>query len=686
MLTLLLSVPFTARATTAGFSFAQTQQFEEYKFLSDQFESGPSIKPLSSQGSYHLSAVAENVQPTRWQNVLLLRVSFINQAFTYSASDFHNLMFATAAEQSSVANYYLANSYGDFLLQPAAETQGVVNDGVVDVELAYEHPNFGDRFGVASNQLVRDAITAASAAADFASFDANENGQLEGSELAIVLIVAGYENAYGEEEAPTPNVWAHQKALALSIDGVSLSSYAMFGEKHQQHLASIGIISHELGHVMFDLPDLYDRRRLSNGIGNWGLMGLGSWNSHPDINGGQAGSSPAHMMAWSKIKAGFLSANDLIGSARNVNLASATTTAEAARLWVDPFRHGEHFLLELRTAAGFDRGLAGHGLLISHVDGWVGYGKRGGQNDLAEHKLVDIEEADGKQDLDGLISRGDELDVFNDAYGQDFFADSSVPSSADYQGNPSGIEVANIVFDQAAHTASAVITPAYAVLADNLGFDDGGIGSAWGDESSNPVSLVEFDLSASSAVLDANWVHGVDVYSHGKGSVTIGLFAAFSAGVVSSPLLQGVEQAVGTGWNRISFASAVSVAGLSVVYLQVETVASAGKIFSVDSDGEASGRSYIKRLKAGSASLDKDSFDKVNFDFNQRLLVAAQAQAFDYHVPQNAEIKQDDSQQAGSESVRIDEPITRTSAGSFGCFIFVIWALAFGCRLRFRVF
>lgn len=202
-----------------------------------------------------------------------------------------------------------------------------------------------------SANLVEDVINKASASVDFKSFDLNDNGRLEETELAIVFIVAGYENAYGEEDASTPNVWAHQKEISFSIGGVRLSSYAMFGEKHQTHLATIGIISHELGHVLFGLPDLYDRQKMSNGIGTWGLMGLGSWNSHSGVGSGHAGSAPTHMMAWTKIKAGFVKPQDVEGQERVFNLASTTTTPEVLRLWVDPFRHGEHFLLELRTAA-----------------------------------------------------------------------------------------------------------------------------------------------------------------------------------------------------------------------------------------------------------------------------------------------------------------------------------------------
>lgn len=547
------------------------------------------------------------------QPVLLVRVSFSDQEFTHSVESFQQLMFQQNGEQnSSVAQYYRDNSYQKFDIQPANEVQGNHQDGVVDVVLPYRHPNFGANYGSASQNLVRDALREANRFVDFNRFDIDHDGQLAPRELGIVLIVAGFENAYGGAGASEPNVWAHKsEVLGLTLDGIGLSSYAMFGERHQDHLATIGIISHEMAHLLFSLPDLYDRQGDSNGVGRWGLMGLGSWNSYQGI----AGNSPAHMLAWSKAKAGFIQPQDVEGDAISFSLSSSTQGADAMRVWLDPFRHGEHFLLEYRVREGFDRGLPGEGVLISHIDDWVGYGDVGAQNDVAEHKLVDIEEADGRSDLDSLQNRGDRLDVYNDAYGQNYFGSASLPASLDYQGNTSGVEISDI---QVSDQAKGNLTLPYAQLGDNLGYDDGGIGRHWGDVGAS--SLIEYELPAG-----MTFIHGVDIFSHTEVEIIASIFANFHEGRVSNELLVSLPKMLTPGWNRIEFSSRLDAYQYPRIYLEIKTNSPVARAFSIDNLGEVSQRSYIK---------SGQSYELAAFDFNQRLLVAGQEAAFSYQVPE----------------------------------------------------
>ena len=42
--------------------------------------------------------------------------------------------------------------------------------------------------------------------------------------------------------------------------------------------------AHELGHLLFGFPDLYDPDGTSEGIGDWCLMSGGSWNGGGDIH------------------------------------------------------------------------------------------------------------------------------------------------------------------------------------------------------------------------------------------------------------------------------------------------------------------------------------------------------------------------------------------------------------------
>jgi M6 family metalloprotease-like protein len=591
------------------------------------------------QGSAGIASVS--------QPVLLLRLSFTDQEFSYSRSEFQDLIFSTAAGANSVAQYYLENSYQQFRIQPAQETQGIANDGIVDVRLPYAHPNFGENYGSRSQALVRDALAQVDAYINLKSFDRNGDALLSSSELAVVLMVAGYENAYGGSSAPQPRVWAHKSDISgVSLDGIELASFAMFGEQHQNHLATIGIISHEMGHLLFGLPDLYDRQGDSNGIGRWGLMGLGSWNSR----GGYSGSSPAHMMAWSKAKAGFLRPDDVMGNELEFSLGSATHVPEVMRVWLDPFRHGEHFLLEYRQQSNLDSALPGEGLLISHADDWVGYGSAGPQNDIEEHKLVDIEEADGLNDLDQLENRGDRLDVYNDAYGQDYFGSSSSPASLDYHGNMSGVEISNI---RIAGEAKGTITLPYKELGDNLGYDNK-VGVAWGVRGKQTQSLVALALPQ-----NLPWAHGVDIFSPGAGELSVSLYAHLVDGRVGGEIYVAKDRSVSRGWNRISFAERVDLSAYSQVYLQVLVYASSERPFSIDNKSIASGQSYTE---------SNGLYQQARFDFNQRLLVANQQEAFNYQVPKAVDFS--------------SKVASKSSGGGYWLSIFSFFLLLLALRVR----
>ena len=594
----------------------QTQGFETNNFEANSFQNKSfQVKGMSraTANTSTLSALSASTTNKTVQPVLLLRVSFTDQDFSHSRAEFEHLMFSKSADASSVARYYLENSYQQFHIEPAQESQGDVNDGIIDVRLPYAHPNFGNAYGSRSQALVSDALAQAKDSIDLSAFDQNGDNALSSSELAIVLMVAGFENAYGGSSAPEPRVWAHKSDMqGVAFDGIELTSYAMFGEQHHNHLATIGIISHEMGHLLFALPDLYDRQGKSNGIGRWGLMGLGTWNA----NGGHSGSSPAHMMAWSKEKAGFLKPQDIIGNEVKFDLGSATHEPEAMRVWVDPFRHGEHFLLEYRQQSQLDSALPGEGLVITHIDDRVGYGASGSQNDVAEHKLVDIEEADGRNDLDQQENRGDRLDVFNDAYGQDYFGASSLPSSLDYQGNVSGVEISNIRIGE---RVQGDISLPYTTLGDNLGHGNV-VGASWGAKGKQVNSLVTLPLNT-----DLPWAHGIDIYSPGEAELEITLYVSLSAGQLDDEIYSSLGHSVVKGWNRITFDQRIDLSGLNQVHMQVAVKSDVARPFGIDNKSQSSGFSYVE---------SNGTYQKAGFDFNQRLLVAGQEQSFDYEAPQ----------------------------------------------------
>src|SRR2546425_146166 len=126
----------------------------------------------------------------------------------------------------------------------------------------------------------------------------------------------------------------------------------------------------------FGLPDLYDTHYLSQGVGEWSLMGFGNYSSPL---------SPSRMDAWSLSQLGWVTIVPL-GSAGTYSFGAAPTSDTAFYLPVSGANpRGEYFLLENRQAVEADTamiehncqvwyqgptppGYCGGGLLIYHVD------------------------------------------------------------------------------------------------------------------------------------------------------------------------------------------------------------------------------------------------------------------------------------------------------------------------------
>jgi M6 family metalloprotease-like protein len=130
-----------------------------------------------------------------------------------------------------------------------------------------------------------------------------------------------------------------------------------------ENLNTIGVFAHELGHG-FGLPDLYGVGGSHAGIGNWGLMGTGSWG----CNGASAG-LPCHMSAWSKSVLGWVEVETLSAGTdlRSLSLPPVETSRRIYRMESGD-GSGEYLLLENRQKTGFDQNLYAPGLLVWHID------------------------------------------------------------------------------------------------------------------------------------------------------------------------------------------------------------------------------------------------------------------------------------------------------------------------------
>jgi M6 family metalloprotease-like protein len=251
----------------------------------------------------------------------------------------------------------------------------------------------------------------------------------------------------------------------------------------------LGVVAHEFGHS-FGLPDLYDTTGPDNsiyadsqGIGAFGLMGAGIWNDN--------GFYPAEMEAWSKFYCGWLRPEvvrpDASASTVHLALAGVENQRRTAAVRI-PMGGDEYLLIENRRhdyngngrldwndanqdsvfefwtdsyagaefdwflpteSAGAPPGQDGSGLLIWHIDESV-------IRDLllynlvnadALHKGVDLEEADGIQDLDKLVLTFEAFGSSRDSWWAPYatqFTPHTEPNTDGYGNAYTGIWITNI--------------------------------------------------------------------------------------------------------------------------------------------------------------------------------------------------------------------------------------------------
>jgi M6 family metalloprotease-like protein len=411
----------------------------------------PAVNPSSPalSGAQSFGSDQPDLVPfTGSRKMLVILVKFTNQANSTTAASWQGRFFGAS---NSVKDFYTRTSYGNLNIVPAAETSGTANDGIVGwLSLPQTHPNFGGSIGASAQTLASNAMVAASSFVNYATFDTNGDGMLSESELLIIIIVAGNETSFGGPAACSPNVWGHRWGITggVSVDGKTLSSYAMFGENHcttttPSAQATLGIIVHETGHLL-GLPDLYDIDQSSEGVGRWSVMGAGSWNQIT-----RAGDSPSFMDPWSKLTLGWITPTTVTGTLTNQAIPDAATSSAVFRFLTG----SEYFLVENRHGASYDAGLPSTGLLIWHIDDTKTTNEEecspGGVAGVPAcstsfHPLVRLVQADNLYDLENMNNRGDAGDPFPGTSNRTAFTNTSTPNSKRYSGTASNVFVTAI--------------------------------------------------------------------------------------------------------------------------------------------------------------------------------------------------------------------------------------------------
>lgn len=386
-----------------------------YDFVGDALEGH--VKLYTNEEFAHVSAppMASTC------GLLVLKIEFNNVSCAFDDAAWHKRIFS-----DGVAQYYKTVSGGKFSYVPALETSGQANDGVITVKLPIEAPVYTSKNP--ANQNMSNGITAglyhgsdqknyaiynegslfayavqeASKVMDLKAYDRNMDGYVSPTELAFILVFAGYEAAVTGTFFATgkPAVWAHSWVynnylsttpssewfLATCVaDQVEMYKYTIMGENcsasydyenpnplKPAQQAQFGTACHELGHDQ-GLYDLYDTwyQGLSENVGQLSLMSGGNWCYHP---GEEPGSSPSHLDPFSKVFLNFYTAQVV-----NQNCAYRLFATEPSDkyniLRINTQNPDIYYLVENRRFVGYDSGLmddfgtlAPGGIVIWRID------------------------------------------------------------------------------------------------------------------------------------------------------------------------------------------------------------------------------------------------------------------------------------------------------------------------------
>ena len=307
------------------------------------------------------------------KKMLVILLNFADQKLDVgSATDWYDSIFNLA--KPSVARYYQDNSYGKLVVSPIPHSQAGSPTGVISVTISSNHPacKKGNCNYAIESGIVNAALGAATPYVDFASLDTNGDGTISVGEALFYFIWAGYEESAGS--GLTPSVWAHAwSGSGVAVSGKAVPVWAINGAKHDQTNAMpMGVITHELGHQMAGLPDLYDTSNTNSGLGIFSVMASGSWGAKKDKLGG---STPTGYDAWSRQYLGWSRLQTPADGQTATLVSGLASDNSAVILMNEGVSSSEFWLVENRTQLNWDEGIwAGFqadwpgGLLVQHID------------------------------------------------------------------------------------------------------------------------------------------------------------------------------------------------------------------------------------------------------------------------------------------------------------------------------
>lgn len=311
---------------------------------------------------------------------LVILVNFSNKKFSLmdDPHKFYDRMFnepgfSDYAFQGSVRDFFLEQSYGEF-----AVDFDVVGPYTLRSPYQYYGQAVNGEGDAHPNEMAWEAAQLADADVDFSAYDWDGDGTVE----HFYIIYAGYGENYSGND---PNyVWAHSSTVSevsggKKLDGKTIATYAcsseiqgfetMLGKPgfELQLPEGIGVPCHEFSHCL-GYPDFYDVDYSGTyTTGYWDLMSAGGHNGVTYKGQDMYCVLPACYTAYERMAAGWLEPKVLDKETQITGMKPLGDKEREAYILYNDGNKNEYFLLENRQHRGFDAGLPGHGLLITHV-------------------------------------------------------------------------------------------------------------------------------------------------------------------------------------------------------------------------------------------------------------------------------------------------------------------------------
>lgn len=365
-------------------------------------------------------------------NVVLVLMDFQDVQMAAGAKErFEELFFSTGRlPTGSVKEYYEEVSGGKISLAGEAIGPFMLSHD----KAYYANGSYGRNWPQPNSMTMADeAVTAAMGKINFNKYDNDGNGYVD----VFCVVHAG---TGAEQSGDTNDIWSVKWTLERERQ---LNDVKVYGFLTIPEDARIGVSAHEIGHLLFGWPDLYDTDSTSAGIGNWCLMSYGSW--------GGGGDRPVHPSAWCKANQGWIDVSNETEN-RQITLPDVKSSYKTHRLWKDGDANSqEYFLLENRQLTGFDESLPASGLLVWHIDDAV-YG-----NTNEWHPQVGLLQADGFQQLESKSTFGDAGDPFPGIANNTTLNATSNPNSKAYSGMDTYVSITNIPADSASMTLDITV-------------------------------------------------------------------------------------------------------------------------------------------------------------------------------------------------------------------------------------